>query len=79
MTTATPAMTRGELLWSPAPDALERTRMDRSCTWLAPVEMPVKRILQGAPVDSAVSRDSLIDPDALDAVARWRSLEREDS
>jgi hypothetical protein len=36
MTTATPAMARGELLWSPAPDA-------------------------------------------LDAVARWRSLEREDS
>jgi acetoacetyl-CoA synthetase len=43
------------------------------------LETPIKRILQGAPADSVVSRDSLIDPDALDAIARWRSLEREDS
>ena len=35
MTTATPAPTRGELLWRPAPDAFERTRMGRFCTWLA--------------------------------------------
>jgi len=43
------------------------------------LETPVKRILQGAAVDSVVSRDSLVDPDALDAIARWRTLEGEDA
>jgi len=43
------------------------------------LETPVKRILQGAPVDSVVSRDSLVDPDALDAIACWRTLEGEDA
>jgi acetoacetyl-CoA synthetase len=43
------------------------------------LETPVKRILQGAPVDSVVSRDSLVSPDALDAIARWHALEGEDS
>jgi acetoacetyl-CoA synthetase len=43
------------------------------------LETPVKRILQGAPVHSVVSRDSLVSPEALDAIARWHALEGEDS
>ncbi len=30
------------------------------------LEVPVKRILTGTPVEQAVSRESLIDPSALD-------------
>jgi acetoacetyl-CoA synthetase len=30
------------------------------------VEVPVKKILQGTPPERAASRDSLINPDALD-------------
>jgi acetoacetyl-CoA synthetase len=39
------------------------------------LEAPVKRILRGDPVDSAASRDSLLDPAALDLFARIASEE----
>ena len=35
------------------------------------LEVPVKRMLQGAPAGEVASRDSLADPAALDAVAAW--------
>jgi acetoacetyl-CoA synthetase len=33
------------------------------------LEAPVKRILRGEPVDAVASRDSLVDPAALDTFA----------
>ena len=36
------------------------------------LEVPVKRILTGTPPDQAASRDSLKNPDALDAFTRFR-------
>ena len=38
------------------------------------LETPVKRILRGAAVEAVASRDSLLDPTALDAVRRARRL-----
>jgi acetoacetyl-CoA synthetase len=35
------------------------------------LEVPIKRVLHGTPPETAVSRDSLANPDALDW-ARWR-------
>ncbi len=43
------------------------------------LEVPVKRVLMGAPADKAASRDALVQPDALDAfveLARRRAAER---
>ncbi|HEX7134444.1 MAG TPA: AMP-binding protein, partial [Iamia sp.] len=37
------------------------------------LEVPVKRILTGNPVDTAVARGSLADPTAIDHFANWRS------
>ena len=37
------------------------------------LEAPVKRILRGAPVDAVASRDSLLDPSALDRFAAMAS------
>jgi acetoacetyl-CoA synthetase len=34
------------------------------------LEVPVKRILMGTPVDQAASRDSLANPDSLDVFVR---------
>ena len=39
------------------------------------LEAPVKRILRGEPVDAVASRDSLLDPTALDTVRRDRDRE----
>jgi acetoacetyl-CoA synthetase len=36
------------------------------------LEVPIKRILTGTPVDTAVSRDSLADPTAIDWFTNWR-------
>ena len=35
------------------------------------LEVPVKRMLLGTPAARAASRDSLVDPTALDAIAAW--------
>jgi acetoacetyl-CoA synthetase len=35
------------------------------------LELPVKRILQGAPPEKAASRDSLANPEALDFFVSW--------
>jgi acetoacetyl-CoA synthetase len=41
------------------------------------VEVPVKRILQGEPVDQVLSRDSLVDPTAIDWFVTYaRELQR---
>ncbi len=40
------------------------------------LELPVKRILQGADPGEVVSRDALADPDALDAFVRLRQAEQ---
>jgi acetoacetyl-CoA synthetase len=36
------------------------------------VEVPIKRILQGADPDTVLSRDTLREPDALDDFLSWR-------
>jgi acetoacetyl-CoA synthetase len=36
------------------------------------LELPVKRILMGAPPEKAASRDSLANPEALDFFVSWR-------
>lgn len=36
------------------------------------LETPVKRLLRGAAADDVASRDSLVDPEALDVIGRWR-------
>jgi len=44
------------------------------------LEVPVKRVLMGAPAERAASRDALVRPDALDAfveLARRRAAERD--
>jgi acetoacetyl-CoA synthetase len=65
---------RGELSHRHVPDtilavpAIPYTRTGKK------LEVPVKRILQGHPVDQVVSRDALADPDTIDAfVARTAS------
>ena len=35
------------------------------------LELPVKRILQGAAIDAVASRDALADPSALDGYAEF--------
>jgi acetoacetyl-CoA synthetase len=41
------------------------------------LEMPVKRILQGAEIESVASRDSLLDPAALDPFIAMARAARE--
>jgi len=38
------------------------------------MEIPVRRILEGQPVDAVASRDAMANPDALEELARYRSL-----
>ncbi|MDX2378835.1 MAG: acetoacetate--CoA ligase, partial [Acidimicrobiia bacterium] len=40
------------------------------------LEVPIKKMLLGASADAVASRDSLANPDALDAIAVWISTER---
>ena len=40
------------------------------------LEAPVKRILRGEPVDAVASRDSLLDPTALDLFASFAAGSR---
>ena len=40
------------------------------------LEVPIKRLLQGQPVESVASRGSLADPTALDAVVQWANRRR---
>jgi len=37
------------------------------------MEVPVRRLLEGTPIDSAASRDAMANPDALDGFLRYRS------
>jgi acetoacetyl-CoA synthetase len=43
------------------------------------LELPVKRILQGAPASAVASRDALADPSALDAFVAYAAARREDA
>ncbi len=40
------------------------------------LEVPIKKMLLGVPAVEAASRDSLADPDALDAIERWIAMRR---
>jgi acetoacetyl-CoA synthetase len=38
------------------------------------MEIPVRRILEGQPIDTVASRDAMANPEALEEIARYRSL-----
>jgi acetoacetyl-CoA synthetase len=43
------------------------------------LELPVKRILTGADVADVVSRDALVDPDAIEPFAAYADARRADA
>jgi acetoacetyl-CoA synthetase len=49
------------------PDTIEAVPSIPSTLTGKKLELPVKRILQGAPRDEVVRRDALSDPDSIDA------------
>lgn len=62
---------RTELSPRHVPDVIERVAVVPRTLSGKKLEVPVKRMLLGAPADQAASRDSLADPTALDAIAEW--------
>jgi acetoacetyl-CoA synthetase len=62
---------RRELSPRHVPDTIAELRVIPRTLSGKKLEVPVKRMLQGAPAESVASRDSLADPTALDVVATW--------
>lgn len=60
---------RSELSPRHVPDEVHRVRAIPTTLSGKKLELPVKRLLQGAPIDSVASRDALRDPEALAEVA----------
>jgi len=60
------ARLRAELSPRHTPDRIEAVRAVPRTFSGKKLEIPVKRLLQGEPADQVVSRNSLVDPDALD-------------
>lgn len=64
---------RSELSPRHVPDVIDEVRAVPRTLSGKKLEVPVKRMLLGAPAETAASRDSLADPSSLDAIADWIS------
>ena len=71
------AKLRTELSPRHVPDVIEALRAIPRTLSGKKLEVPVKRILQGAPAEQVASRGSLADPTALDDVAAWAAKHRD--
>ena len=67
---------RTELSPRHVPDVIDRVDVIPRTLSGKKLEVPVKRMLLGTPATDAASRDSLADPDALDAIERWTVTRR---
>jgi len=65
------ARLRTELSPRHVPDLIDRVDVVPRTLSGKKLEVPVKRMLLGAPAADAASRDSLADPGSLDAIERW--------
>lgn len=62
---------RSELSPRHVPDVIDEVPMIPRTLSGKKLEVPIKRMLLGMPAEQAASKDSLVNPEALDHVAAW--------